>query len=71
MAKVVQKDSATWRAVVTALQTFVAFFVTLVALPEVRELLTEFYPAVVPAVTFFAGVASFVLNYFRKDVPNV
>lgn len=71
MSKVVQKDSATWRAVVTALQTFVAFVATMLIMPEFRQLVTEFYPAAVPAITSLAGVASFVLNFLRKDVPNI
>jgi hypothetical protein len=63
-------DSATYRAVITAVQTFAAFLVAFAAVPEAMELLTRFYPAVVPLVVSGAGVASFVLNFFRKNVTN-
>lgn len=67
----VQKDSATWRAVVTSLETFAALIVAVVAIPEFGTLVAEYYPQAVPVLTVAAGVASFVLNFFRKDVPNI
>ena len=63
-------DSATYRAVVTALQTFCGFLVAAVALPEFRQLVQEFYPAALPLLVSGAGVASFVLNFFRSSVRN-
>jgi hypothetical protein len=64
------KDSATWRAIITSLQAFVGFLLALVALPEVMELVNQYYPELVPVVVAGAGIASFVLNFFRKDVKN-
>lgn len=63
-------DSATWRAVMTAAQTFLAFLVALAALPEFRQLLTDFYPQALPIVVSGAGILSFILNYFRKSIKN-
>lgn len=65
-----QKDSATWRAIITGLQTLCGFVVALVALPEFSELVRQFYPAALPIIVAGAGVASFVLNLFRKSVKN-
>lgn len=64
------KDSATWRSIITGLQTFCGFLVALLALPEFSELVQQFYPAAVPVIVTGAGLASFVLNFFRKDVKN-
>lgn len=64
------KDSATWRAIVTALQVFAAFLVALVAQPETMNLITQYYPWLIPGITVGAGVASLLLNLFRKDVRN-
>lgn len=63
-------DSATWRALLTALQTFLAFLAALLVLPEFRELVTQFYPQAVPTVVAFAGIVTFVINFFRQDVKN-
>jgi hypothetical protein len=63
-------DSATWKALITALQTFAAFLVAFATVPEAMDLLTKFYPVVVPLVISGAGIASFILNFFRKDVKN-
>lgn len=63
-------DSATYRALVTALQTFCGFLVAAVALPEFRELVLRWYPAALPLLVSGAGVASFVLNFLRKSVKN-
>lgn len=64
------KDSATWRALITGAQAFCGFLVAAVALPEFRQLVTEFYPAALPLLVSGAGVASFVLNFFRSSVRN-
>jgi len=64
------KDSATWRAIITAIQTFCGFLVAVVAIPEFSELVKQFYPEAVPIIVTGAGIASFVLNLFRKDVKN-
>ena len=63
-------DSATYRALVTAAQAFCGFLVAAVALPEFRQLVQEFYPAALPLLVSGAGVASFVLNFFRSSVRN-
>lgn len=63
-------DSATYRAIVTALQTFCGFLVAAVAMPEFRELVLKWYPAALPLLVSGAGVASFVLNFLRKSVKN-
>jgi hypothetical protein len=64
------KDSATWRALITSLQSFLGFLVALAALPEFRQLLTDFYPQALPIVVTSAGVLSFILNYFRRSIKN-
>lgn len=64
------KDSATWRAIVTALQTFAAFLVAIVAQPETMDLINQYYAWLVPSITIGAGVASFLLNFVRRDVKN-
>lgn len=63
-------DSATWRGVITALQTLGSFLVALVAIPEVMDLITQHYPTFVPGVVVGAGIISFAINLFRKDVKN-
>jgi len=64
------KDSATWRCVVTGGQALIGVVIAMLAMPEFRELVNIFYPQAVPFVVFGAALASFVLNYFRKDVQN-
>lgn len=64
------KDSATWRAIVTALQTFAAFLVAIVAQPETMDLINQYYAWLVPSITIGAGVASFLLNFVRRDVKK-
>ena len=64
------KDSATWRAIITGLQTFASFLVAFVAVPEAMDVVVKYYPALVPVIVAGAGIASFVLNLFRKDVKN-
>jgi len=64
------KDSATWRAVITAIQTFCGLLVAVVAIPEFSEVVKQFYPEAVPIIITGAGIASFILNLFRKDVKN-
>lgn len=63
-------DSATYRGIVTAIQAFLGFMVAAVALPEFRQLVQEFYPAALPLLISGAGIASFVLNFFRVNVKN-
>ena len=63
-------DSATWRAIITALQTLIGFLAALLVLPEFRELVNQFYPQAVPLVVAGAGICSFIINFFRKDVRN-
>ena len=63
-------DSATFRAIVTAAQAFAGFLPVLLVMPEFRELVINFYPKALPAVVVAAGLASFIVNFFRKDVRN-
>lgn len=63
-------DSATWKALMTALQTFLGFMAALLVLPEFRELVTRFYPQAIPVIVTASGVVTFIINYFRKDVRN-
>jgi hypothetical protein len=65
-----KKDSATWRAIITGLESFVGFMVTMVALPEFRQLVTEWYPTALPLIVVGTSIAAFVLNYFRSSVDN-
>ena len=64
------KDSATWRAIITALQTFAVFLVALAAQPDTMRAINEYAGWLVPTITVGAGIASFTLNFFRKDVKN-
>ena len=68
--KLPSKDSAAWRGLVTGLQAAVGLLTAMVAMPEFRELVNMFYPQAVPLIVCGAAIASFVLNYFRKDVTN-
>lgn len=63
-------DSATYRGIVTAIQAFLGFMVAAVAIPEFRQLVQDFYPAALPFIVSGAGMASFILNYFRPNVKN-
>lgn len=63
-------DSATYRGIITAIQAFLGFVVAAVALPEFRQLVTDFYPAALPLLVSGAGIASFILNVFRSNVRN-
>jgi len=63
-------DSATYRGIVTAIQAFLGFMVAAVAIPEFRQLVQDFYPAALPFIVSGAGMASFILNYFRPNVRN-
>lgn len=64
------KDSAVWRAIVTALQTLAPFLVAFAAQPETMDLITRYYPWLVPGITAGAGLASLFLNIVRRDVKN-
>lgn len=63
-------DSATYRAVVTGLQTFAGFVIAIVASPQAMAAITDFYPWLAPVVVSGASIASFALNFFRGDVRN-
>ena len=65
-----KKDSATWRAIITAVQAFAGFLIAIAASPDTISIINEYYPYLVPVVVTGAGIASFVLNLFRKDVKN-
>lgn len=63
-------DSATFRGLLTAVQTFAGFLAVLLVMPEFRELVTKFYPAALPLIPIAVGIVSFVINLFRTDVKN-
>ncbi len=63
-------DSATYRGIVTALQAFVGLVVAAIAIPEFRQLVLDFYPSALPYIVTGAGMASFILNFFRPNVKN-
>ena len=63
-------DSATFKGIVTALQTLCAFVVAAAADPSIMQLLTAWYPQLVPVVTASAGIVAFLLGYVRTDVRN-
>jgi hypothetical protein len=65
-----QKDSATYRAIITGVQTLLGFIVAAMAMPEFRELVLRWYPAALPILVSVASLSSFVLNYFRSSVKN-
>lgn len=64
------KDSATWRAIITAIQAFIALLAVLLALPEFRQLVLQFYPEFLPYIVTASGAASFLFNFFRPSVKN-
>lgn len=63
-------DSATWRGIITGLQVLLGFSVGLLALPEFRELVQQFYPQAVPLIVTLSGLVSFLFNFLRRDVDN-
>lgn len=62
----ITKDSALWRAIVTTIQSIIGLIIYLYTNPEVLNA----HPELVPIASVGAGVISFVLNLFRKDVKN-
>ena len=64
------KDSATFRALVTGLQTVIALMVVVLAMPEFTEVVKKFYPDALPAIAILTTVVTFVWNVIRKDVKN-
>ena len=68
--KLPQKDSATFRAIVTLLQTVIGLSVVVLAMPEFKEIVTKYYPDALPAIAVFTTIVTFVWNVIRKDVPN-
>lgn len=65
-----QKDSATWRAVITAVEATVGFILALLAVPGVAEVVRDFNPEVFVLIPTIVGVLNFARNYLRKDVVN-
>ena len=65
-----EKDSATWRGLVTSAETMLAFLVGLLAVPEVAKYIADYHSQwlVLPPVIAFA--LSFVRNHLRKDVRD-
>ena len=68
--KLPQKDSATFRALVTGLQSVIALLVVVLAMPEFTEVVRNFYPDALPAIAVFTTIITFIWNVIRKDVPN-
>ena len=68
--KLPQKDSATFRALVTFLQTIVGLAVVVLAMPEFTEVVRKFYPDALPVIAIVTAVVTFIWNVIRKDVPN-
>lgn len=64
------KDSATFRALVTFLQTVIALLVVVLAMPEFTEVVKKFYPDALPAIAILTTIVTFVWNVIRKDVKN-
>ena len=68
--KLPQKDSATFRALVTFLQTIIGLAVVVLAMPEFTEVVRKFYPDALPVIAIVTAVVTFIWNVIRKDVPN-
>lgn len=68
--KLPSKDSATFRALVTGLQTAIGLLVVVLAMPEFKEIVTRYYPDALPAIAVVTTVVTFVWNLVRKDVKN-
>ena len=64
------KDSATFRALVTFLQTAIALLVIVLAMPEFNEVVSKYYPDALPAIAILTTVVTFIWNVIRKDVRN-
>jgi len=64
------KDSATYRGIITSIQTFCGFLIALAAQPETIQLLQQYYGWIVPVVVAGSGIASLVLNILRPSVKN-
>lgn len=65
-----QKDTATWRALVTAAEMSFAFLAGLMAIPEVAKYITEYHPQWLMLPPMLAFTVSFIRNWYRKDVKN-
>lgn len=68
--KLPAKDSATWRALVTGLQTLIACLAALVVSEDFRTIVGNYYPQFIPTIASLAGTVSLLINFFRKDVDN-
>lgn len=68
--KLPKKDSATFRALVTLLQTVIGLGVVVLAMPEFKEIVTRYYPDALPVIAVVTAVVTFIWNVIRKDVPN-
>lgn len=67
----ITKDSAVYRGLKTALQVFAALIVFAAADPNVRSLITDWYPQVVVILPILGGAISVIQNVLDKDVPNI
>lgn len=63
-------DSATFRGIVTALQTLIGTLVVIYAIPGVKEAIQINAPEAAGAVASAAGVVSLIWNIVRRDVRN-
>lgn len=64
------KDSATFRAIVTGLQSVIALLVIVLAMPEFSELVRKYYPDALPFIAVITTIIAFIWNVIRKDVNN-
>lgn len=63
-------DSATFRGVVTALQTLVGTLFVIYGIPGVKEAIEINAPEAAGAVATAAGIVAFIWNIIRRDVKN-
>ena len=64
------KDSTTGRFMRVMFYQVVMATVALVSDPEATKAIVKYYPALAAIVTATAPIASFIYNYFRKNVKN-
>lgn len=65
-----KRDSSTGRGIATALQTLIGLVAVLLAMPDVAESVTQFYPELIGILPAVTGVVTLVNNMFRPTVKD-
>ena len=67
----ITKDSAVYRGLKIALQLFSELIGFAAADPNVRSLITDWYPPVIVILPILGGAISVIQNVLDKDIPNI